>query len=277
MIKASCVAKQLSCVQSLTKSIDSVKDIPQLLFDCNYNWFEFMDCVVNQEEDILSLSKSIYDKDQEKLHLVRQSYYAFSAIEEQAYEQNHTARTLNGEIVSESESDDPNVYLGVTDASSAEGKKLVMKKRKAIQRRARRKQEKVVAEKHFLSHRVPKRVFSSSVAYVTGHDNQMLMSFVGMFCPGKAEKILSEDVLNHSSFCTCMLPTARSFFWFIELRDPYDKSIMRSKTTELRSKLDKIKGEVASLMDEVSKFEVSPSMGTHIMAQSLLKKDHLLT
>ena len=33
-----------------------------------------------------------------------------------------------------------------------------MKKRKAIQRRARRKQEKVVAEKHFLSRRVPKRV-----------------------------------------------------------------------------------------------------------------------
>ena len=59
-------------------------------------------------------------------------------------------------------------------------------------------------------------VFSSSVAYVTGHDNQMLMSFVGMFCPGKAEKILSEDVLNHSSFCTCMLPTARSFFRFID-------------------------------------------------------------
>ena len=47
---------------SLRGILDSVKDIPQLLFDCNYNWFEFMDCVVNQEEDILSLSKSIYDK-----------------------------------------------------------------------------------------------------------------------------------------------------------------------------------------------------------------------
>ena len=96
--------------------LDSVKDIPQLLFDCNYNWLEFMDCVVNQEEDILSLSKSIYDivsnvVDQEKLHLVRQSYYAFSVVEVQAYEQNHTARTLNGEIVSESESDDPNAYI----------------------------------------------------------------------------------------------------------------------------------------------------------------------
>ena len=45
---------------SLQGILDSVKDIPQLLFDCHYNWFEFMDCVVNQEEDILSLSKSLF-------------------------------------------------------------------------------------------------------------------------------------------------------------------------------------------------------------------------
>lgn len=134
-----------------------VRDIPEMLLDCNYNWFEVMEHVGSQDEDMLSLSRSLYDivsnvLDEEKLS----SHIMHSVL--LAYEQNHITRTLNGEIVSESESDDPDAYLGIRDAASPEGKALIVKKRKAIRRRAKRRQEKVIAEKRFLSSKVSKRV-----------------------------------------------------------------------------------------------------------------------
>ena len=125
----------------------SIEDIPKMLLDCNHNWFEFIDRVLSKYEDMSLVSKSLYDTiskalDEEQLHLVRQSYYAFCTDEEQTYKQNHTARAINGEIISESESDDSEAYIGVICAASSEVKVLVMKKRKAIRRRAKRKQEK---------------------------------------------------------------------------------------------------------------------------------------
>jgi len=44
------------------------------------------------------------------------------------------ARSINGEIVSESESEDPEQYVGVKSVTSEAGKTLVQKKRIAIKR-----------------------------------------------------------------------------------------------------------------------------------------------
>ena len=89
--------------------------------------------------------------------LLKQSYLAFCSAKENAYDQDRTARIVNGEIVSESESDSPETYANTTDPLSATGKELIAKKRAAIRRRARRKQEKAISEERFLSRKASKR------------------------------------------------------------------------------------------------------------------------
>ena len=69
------------------------------------------------------------------MELVRQSFAAYSVTEDHQYEQNRIARVINGEIVSESESDDPEAYVGVSQPLDESGKALIAKKRRAIQRR----------------------------------------------------------------------------------------------------------------------------------------------
>ena len=60
--------------------------------------------------------------------------------------------------MTESESDDPDSYCGMTNILSESGKKLIQKKRKAIRRRAQRLKFKTISEQRFLSRRVSPRV-----------------------------------------------------------------------------------------------------------------------
>jgi len=94
------------------------------------------------------------------IHSIEQSYFAYIAVEKELYQQEHTARALNGEIVSELESDNSDSYSGATDILSTSGKELVRKKRAAIRRRAKRKQAKAVAERRFLSWKISKRTYN---------------------------------------------------------------------------------------------------------------------
>ena len=71
------------------------------------------------------------------------------------YAEDRTARCINGEIVSETESDNPTDYISTSSTSTLA---LVEKKRKAIQRRARRQRAKLLAEHRFLSRKIGKRV-----------------------------------------------------------------------------------------------------------------------
>ena len=50
-----------------------------------------------------------------ELQLTSQSYDAYLAARNEGYEQDRIARGVNGEIISESESDDPEEYTRVTD------------------------------------------------------------------------------------------------------------------------------------------------------------------
>ena len=87
--------------------------------------------------------------DKHHVSLLNQLYLAFCAAESDAYDQKCTERIVNGEVVSESESDNPEAYSAITDPVCPNGKQLIPKKRAAIRRRARRKQEKVIAAQHF--------------------------------------------------------------------------------------------------------------------------------
>ena len=101
---------------------------------------------------------SKFKLDTKEFQLVEQSFQAFVAIETDMYDQNRIVRSVNGEIVSESESDDPESYIGLSNPFSRLGKSLVAKKQAQLKRRARREKAKAIAERCILSRRVSKKV-----------------------------------------------------------------------------------------------------------------------
>ena len=140
-------------------------DMKKILQRCEFNWFHFMDSIPVQEQQKMYFVSSVlmlesFEKcclnEQDKC-LLKQSYLAFCSAKEDAYDQDRTARIVNREIVSESESDSPETYANTTDPLSATRKELIAKKRPAIRRRARRKQEKAISEQSFLSRKASKR------------------------------------------------------------------------------------------------------------------------
>lgn len=145
------------------QAFDITEDLKTLLRRCDLNWFEFVECLQNEKQkDVSSMSAELFESvaqcglDEREMGLLKVSYLAFSAAEEDTNEQNRIARAVNGEIVSESESDSPEAYVSVSDPLSAAGKELIAKKRAKIQRRARRRREKAIADQHFLSRKVSK-------------------------------------------------------------------------------------------------------------------------
>ena len=66
--------------------------------------------------------------DAKSIHSTEQTYFAYIAVEKELYQQYHTAGVLNGEIVSELESDNPDSYSGAIDILSTSGKELVRKR-----------------------------------------------------------------------------------------------------------------------------------------------------
>ena len=134
-------------------------DMKKILQRCEFNWFHFMDSIPVQEQQKMYFVSSVlmlesFEKcclNERDKCLLKQSYLAFCSAKEDAYDQDRTARIVNREIVSESESDSPETYANTTDPLSATRKELIAKKRAAIRRRARRKQEKAISEQSFLS------------------------------------------------------------------------------------------------------------------------------
>ena len=129
----------------------------------HYNWFHFFYNISSQKQQQLSAlpTQSVLDSfkkcgfEEKQVDLLTQSYLAFFAVD--SYDQERMARAVNGEVVSESESDDPEAYTALSEPLSAKGKELIARKRIAIRRRSKRRQEKAIAEQRFLSRKVSKR------------------------------------------------------------------------------------------------------------------------
>ena len=86
---------------------------------------------------------------------VKQSHDAFLITETD--EQRRLQNAINGDIVTDSESDNPDSYIGL-DLLSKHGQIVIAKKRAAIKRKARRLRAKMIAEKRFLCNKTSKRV-----------------------------------------------------------------------------------------------------------------------
>ena len=102
----------------------------KLLANCHYNWFEFMERRIRRT---FSLSKYLFEKisnlgfSEKDLYFPKQSYTASCVAGGEMYEQIRIARAVNGEIVLESESDDPEAYIGVSKSLDRVGRQLVTK------------------------------------------------------------------------------------------------------------------------------------------------------
>ena len=103
----------------------------------------------------------VYKLAEPEASLLRQSHAVFHEIDEtENPRQVRLAAALNGEVVSESDSDNPYDYIDHDRAKATLKKKI-----QAIHRKARRDQAKFVAQKRFLQRRVSKRVTGILAAY----------------------------------------------------------------------------------------------------------------
>ena len=100
---------------------------------------------------------SEYSFNEHEVKLIQQSHGAYlSSLTEESTQQN-IADHMNGDVVTDLESDSPEKYIDLS-LQSEEARRIIMKKRAAIQRKARRLRAKMIAEKHFLSNKNSKRV-----------------------------------------------------------------------------------------------------------------------
>ena len=136
--------------------------LASLLMESDYNWFEFVEkieskCAPKDLEKFFLEIPNLQFSD-EQLVLIVQSHRAFLATCISRDHEERIARSINGEIVSHSESEDCEEYYGIKSVHSEAGKALIRKKRITIKRRAIRLRAKAIAEKRFLSRKVSKRV-----------------------------------------------------------------------------------------------------------------------
>ena len=90
-----------------------------------------------------------------QMDLVSQSYMT---AQSDAYGSEWTARVLNGFVVTESESDDPQLIANLRNPLYESGRLLISKRQKLNQRKMRRLRVKAIAGQRFLSKRTSKRI-----------------------------------------------------------------------------------------------------------------------
>ena len=128
---------------------------------CKWNFFEIVSEVETKLEtkfagehfdSLYSKLESTATLDSER-ELLQQSYRAFLAVDN--IEDNRLARMMNGDIVTDSESDDPEALVGQYRLSE-QVKLMILKRRAAIRRRKQRYKAKLMVDKRFLSRKVSK-------------------------------------------------------------------------------------------------------------------------
>ena len=148
-------------------SLPDIATLHNLLSASQHNWFEFVERVECMVDDNLNTAGSLeefflqipsLEIEQAKLKLTVQSHRAFMASSVQDCEQDKIARAINGEVVSDSDSE-PECLVGVStiNINSEEGKIFIKKKRMAIKNKAARLRKKAKAERKFLSRQVSNR------------------------------------------------------------------------------------------------------------------------
>ena len=135
-----------------------LEDMVLVLAAGNYNWFE----LVNRAEELGYNSDDVESEyesfkcrlGEREAQLLEHSHAAFLQVEkDQTPQKQREAAAVNGEIVSESDSDHPDDYIHSERMASALRKKV-----KAICRKCRRDRAKAIVDRNFLQHKRSKKV-----------------------------------------------------------------------------------------------------------------------
>lgn len=141
-----------------------------VLKDGQYNWFAVIDFLENDDvvtpfseastriNEFYSYALSLQLTPQER-SLLTSSYDAFHASKPSAQDC-RIAALLNGEVVSDSESDLAEDYVGLQSLACQKAKDLIAKRRTQNSRRIQRLKAKKLAERNFLGQRPKKKVES---------------------------------------------------------------------------------------------------------------------
>jgi len=143
---------------------DISSTLVSLLAESHYNWFEFhaKSIVLLEGRTKGVLAKFFtnilhYGFNDHKLDLIKQSRDAYIAAEAEDSLQHRIADSMKGEVFTDSESDNPESYVGL-DLFSDTGRKTIAKKRAAVSWQARRLQAKLICENGYLCNQTLKRV-----------------------------------------------------------------------------------------------------------------------
>ena len=138
------------------------------LKDIQFNWFEFVDsfCCHIESSKLHMYYDHFFQSDdlnQREKALLQQSYQAFVHDEEfckPIFERETLA--FSGQVVSDSEKDNDEQYIGLTDINDPRVKALYLRYHSSIERHARYLRNKVIAERNFLckkrSQKVSKKI-----------------------------------------------------------------------------------------------------------------------
>ena len=139
-----------------------------VLEGASYNWFELVEFVEEFTCDSASRLEeylhSFYSRlvssleEPKSVALLEQSFKAFRASASPSAYLSRMAATLNGEVVSESDCDNADDYVGLLSIASPRAKKIIEKKRKALALRVRRAKAKAIASKNVLAQKVTSKV-----------------------------------------------------------------------------------------------------------------------
>ena len=88
----------------------------------------------------------MFDHSSNEFKLINQLYLALKAAKADQAEEEGLTHTMNGEIETDSESDNPEDYINLEHPLSEAGKKVIMKRRAAIWRHTQRLKAKTIAE-----------------------------------------------------------------------------------------------------------------------------------
>ena len=153
--------------------IVSLEMFKSILAASKYNWFDIVERVEQSLGDSLEVNKdqlcpyldgflkeaSLLGLGESEWQLLQQSKLAYDSASKESISDDREARAVNGEVVSDSESEDGREhYFDVSAPFTDEGKELIRKRRTAIKRQARRVTAKRLAERSFLSRKPSKHV-----------------------------------------------------------------------------------------------------------------------
>lgn len=154
-----CISAGTNADSDIDIDMPCTDELYKILEQSQFNWFHFVEELTEGRTDHVHVELQLEkyylalissDKPQAEMKLIEQSHKAFTADLQTRQLTDRQADALNGVIVSDSESEDPDAYLGLSHLSSDRVRALIATKRQRIRNRGRYLKAKYIAQKKLL-------------------------------------------------------------------------------------------------------------------------------